>query len=54
MGGILIQGKRYGIDDFFAAAIMCVGLIWFTLVDVKISPNFHITGMSNHTPDKVQ
>jgi adenosine 3'-phospho 5'-phosphosulfate transporter B3 len=43
-GGIIIQGKKYGTKDFIAAAVMCIGLIWFTLVDVKISPNFHPMG----------
>lgn len=30
-GSILIQGKRYGPLDFFAALLMCVGLTLFTL-----------------------
>lgn len=31
IGGILIQGKRYGPLDFLAAVLMCVGLTLFTL-----------------------
>ncbi|KAK4024264.1 adenosine 3'-phospho 5'-phosphosulfate transporter 2 [Daphnia magna] len=45
LGGILIQGKKYGAKDFLAAIIMCIGLIWFTLIDVTISPNFHPIGV---------
>lgn len=44
VGGILIQRKKYGMKDFIAAVTMCLGLIWFTLIDVTISPNFHPTG----------
>lgn len=47
VGGIVIQGKRYGANDFLAATLMCVGLIWFTLVDVTVSPNFHPFGTFN-------
>ena len=36
IGGILIQGKRYGLMDFTAAAFMCLGLIFFTLADSKV------------------
>ena len=36
IGGILIQGKKYGGVDFAAAALMCVGLIVFTLADSKV------------------
>lgn len=45
VGGILIQGKKYGLVDFIAACIMCIGLIWFTLADSHISPNFHPSGI---------
>lgn len=31
IGGILIQGKRYGPLDFIAALLMCIGLTLFTL-----------------------
>ena len=44
VGGIVIQGKRYGPFDFMAAGLMCLGLIWFTLADSKVSPNFDSTG----------
>jgi hypothetical protein len=43
--GIIIQGKKYGTRDFLAAAVMCIGLIWFTLIDVTISLNFHPAGI---------
>ena len=42
---IQIKGKKYGTKDFIAAAIMCIGLIWFTLVDVTISPIFNPIGI---------
>ena len=36
VGGILIQGKKYGLMDFSAAGLMCLGLIFFTLADSKV------------------
>ena len=45
VGGILIQGKRYGPLDFLAAGLMSVGLIVFTLADVNVMPNFDATGI---------
>ncbi|GJQ68395.1 Papst2 [Trypoxylus dichotomus] len=45
IGGIIIQGKKYGPLDFMAAFLMCVGLILFTLADSKISPYFNMNGV---------
>ncbi|KAK0168670.1 hypothetical protein PV327_002447 [Microctonus hyperodae] len=45
IGGILIQKKQYGILDFLAAALLCLGLVMFTLADSMISPRFSITGV---------
>uniref|UniRef100_A0A1A9WBU8 Adenosine 3'-phospho 5'-phosphosulfate transporter 2 n=1 Tax=Glossina brevipalpis TaxID=37001 RepID=A0A1A9WBU8_9MUSC len=45
LGSILIQRKPYGILDFLAAITMCIGLIWFILVDSHLSPNFNIIGV---------
>lgn len=45
IGGILIQRKRYGPLDFGAALVMCLGLIFFTLADSKVSPNFDFMGV---------
>ncbi|KAK9695174.1 UAA transporter family [Popillia japonica] len=45
VGGIVIQGKKYGPLDFLAAFFMCIGLILFTLTDSKISPNFNMNGI---------
>ena len=42
---MLIQKKSYETSDFFAAAVMCLGLVWFTLADSQTSPNFHVTGV---------
>ena len=36
IGGIIIQGKKYGPVDFAAAGVMCVGLAAFTLADSKV------------------
>uniref|UniRef100_A0A914VTP4 Adenosine 3'-phospho 5'-phosphosulfate transporter 2 n=1 Tax=Plectus sambesii TaxID=2011161 RepID=A0A914VTP4_9BILA len=44
IGGILIQGKKYGLIDFFAACLMSLGLIWFSLADSQVSPNFDTRG----------
>jgi drug/metabolite transporter (DMT)-like permease len=44
IGGILIQGKRYGILDLLAAILMSFGLILFSLADSKVSPNFDPRG----------
>ena len=45
IGGILIQGKRYGPLEFLASGVMCLGLILFTLADSQLSPNFEMTGV---------
>ncbi|KAF7638265.1 hypothetical protein Mgra_00002239 [Meloidogyne graminicola] len=44
IGGIIIQGKRYGIIDLAAAILMSLGLALFTLADSKVSPNFNPKG----------
>ncbi|XGW17814.1 hypothetical protein V3C99_002425 [Haemonchus contortus] len=44
IGGIIIQGKRYGCIDLFAAVLMSIGLIMFTLADNSVSPNFDPRG----------
>jgi len=46
IGGILIQGKRYGVVDALAANLMTVGLIFFTLADVRLDPAFDPTGVA--------
>lgn len=42
----MIQGKKYGILDFTAATVMCLGLILFTLADSMISPRFDMIGVA--------
>jgi hypothetical protein len=37
-------GKRYNVADVSAAVCMSLGLIWFTLADSTIAPNFNLTG----------
>ncbi|CAD5234643.1 unnamed protein product [Bursaphelenchus xylophilus] len=44
VGGILIQGKRFGFYDVMAAGLMSLGLIFFTLADNSVSPNFDPRG----------
>ncbi|VDN23156.1 unnamed protein product [Cylicostephanus goldi] len=44
IGGIIIQGKRYGWLDASAAALMSIGLIMFVLADSHVSPNFDPRG----------
>ncbi|XP_067888558.1 adenosine 3'-phospho 5'-phosphosulfate transporter 2 isoform X2 [Heterodontus francisci] len=46
IGGVFIQGKRYNIIDVSAAFCMSFGLIWFTLADSKVAPNFNLTGIT--------
>ncbi|XP_012609135.1 adenosine 3'-phospho 5'-phosphosulfate transporter 2 isoform X2 [Microcebus murinus] len=43
LGGVFIQGKRYNIVDVSAAVCMSLGLVWFTLADSTIAPNFNLT-----------
>ncbi|XP_064473426.1 adenosine 3'-phospho 5'-phosphosulfate transporter 2-like isoform X2 [Ornithodoros turicata] len=45
LGGILIQGKKYGALDFLAAVCMSTGLAAFVLADSQISPSFSILGV---------
>ena len=40
IGSILIQKKQHNPMDFLAAFAMCIGLIFFTLADSKVSPKF--------------
>lgn len=44
VGGILIQGKRYGFLDVLSAALMSLGLVLFSLADNEVSPNFDARG----------
>ncbi|XP_036725359.1 adenosine 3'-phospho 5'-phosphosulfate transporter 2 isoform X2 [Balaenoptera acutorostrata] len=43
LGGVFIQGKRYNVADVSAALCMSLGLIWFTLADSTVAPNFNLT-----------
>lgn len=45
IGSILIQKKKHKPIDFLAAFAMCVGLIFFTLADSRISPKFSSYGV---------
>ncbi|GAB1298100.1 Adenosine 3'-phospho 5'-phosphosulfate transporter 2 [Apodemus speciosus] len=44
-------GKRYNLADVSAAVCMSLGLIWFTLADSTIAPNFNLTA-ANHSRSK--
>ncbi|XP_068414264.1 adenosine 3'-phospho 5'-phosphosulfate transporter 2 isoform X2 [Eschrichtius robustus] len=37
--------KRYNVADVSAALCMSLGLIWFTLADSTVAPNFNLTGV---------
>jgi len=45
IGGILIQGKTFNVYDVSASVMMSFGLIFFTLADVKVQPNFQFYGV---------
>lgn len=45
IGGIIIQGKRYTRLDFIACVCMSIGLLFFTLADSEVSPNFDPMGV---------
>lgn len=45
IGSILIQKKKHNVMDFLAAFCMCIGLIFFTLADSKVSPKFSSYGV---------
>lgn len=42
--GFCFPGKRYNVADVSAALCMSLGLVWFTLADSKVAPNFNATG----------
>ncbi|GMT21014.1 hypothetical protein PFISCL1PPCAC_12311, partial [Pristionchus fissidentatus] len=44
IGGMILQGKRYGLLDVSAAVLMSFGLIMFTLADSAVSPMFDPRG----------
>lgn len=45
IGGILIQNKKFNRYDVLAACCMSIGLIFFTLADSKVQPNFNTYGV---------
>lgn len=45
LGGILIQGKVFNMYDVSASIMMSIGLIFFTLADIKVQPDFELTGV---------
>lgn len=45
IGSIIILGKRYNIYDTCAVLLMCVGLVFFTLADSKVRPDFQLYGV---------
>ena len=52
LGGILIQRKRYSLENAIGAALMCAGLVVFTLADVAAKPEYNITGARSTTPTR--
>lgn len=49
---LYIPGKRYNVADVSAALCMSLGLIWFTLADSKVAPNFNVTGKAFVIPQQ--
>ncbi|KAG7177078.1 Adenosine 3'-phospho 5'-phosphosulfate transporter 2-like [Homarus americanus] len=45
IGSMLILGKRYSFAEVVACLCMSLGLIWFTLADTTVQPNFSITAL---------
>jgi len=45
LGGILIQGKTFNIYDVSASIMMSIGLIFFTLADSLVQPDFKLSGV---------
>lgn len=45
LGGILIQGKTFNIYDVSASIMMSIGLIFFTLADSLVQPDFELIGV---------
>lgn len=45
LGGIIIQGKKFNVYDVSASILMSIGLIFFTLADIEVQPNFEAKGV---------
>ncbi|CAF3734280.1 unnamed protein product [Rotaria sp. Silwood1] len=45
IGGIIIQKKKFNRYDVAAAFCMSIGLVFFTLADTKVRPNFNSYGV---------
>ncbi|CAF4384233.1 unnamed protein product [Rotaria sp. Silwood2] len=45
IGGIIIQKKKFNRYDVAAAFCMSIGLVFFTLADSKVRPNFNSYGV---------
>jgi hypothetical protein len=40
--GLIILRRVYGGVEYIAAAMLCIGVATFTLVDSRVSPKFHL------------
>lgn len=45
IGGVIIQGKRYGVLDVASCLLMTIGVVSFTAVDFTVLPKFHPAGV---------
>ena len=43
---IIIQGKTFNVYDVSASIMMSIGLIFFTLADLQVQPNFQPVGVA--------
>jgi hypothetical protein len=49
IGGVFLQRKKYMATDYIASGLLSLGLIIFTLADVKVSPQYSVTGTQTIT-----
>ncbi|KAF2363691.1 UAA transporter [Trinorchestia longiramus] len=45
IGSIVILHKKYSFAQVLACVMMCAGLIWFTLADSQLQPDFNLQGV---------
>ncbi len=44
--GLIILRRVYGGVEYIAAAMLCIGVATFTLVDSRVSPKFYLCAAS--------
>jgi len=46
VGSVVILRRQYRFSQVVACVLMCAGLVWFTLADCAVRPNFDVTGVA--------